>query len=328
MHARKTARDTWFPSRDDDAFFAPPPRHGDIVFPDTAAARRFAEKVTDAPQTLRPAELAAMVLVHEIFHAVIALYRERHPSSFERLFASLETGLEGEVKGTLLAFLRTFPPTPIYRGEDTPEKLLAREGKRAEIELTDEVMLLWLVNQNPAYEPVRPIVTDRDLPPSYLHFVATTNRFFATEPTFGPRGETLIDLLLAPSRENPHSIFAQLAFIEEHWGRALGLDQLPLWRRILWARDFAAEEGKWFFRGGPGPGAPLMDPMRFDHRPEDEPKRFSEDLDWMPRVVLIAKTVYVWLDQLSKKYQRHIHRLDQVPDEESCVGEDQAHARR
>src|SRR5687767_2103959 len=127
MHARKTARDAWFPSRDDDAFFAPPPRHGDIVFPDTAAARRFAEKVTDARE-LRPAELAAMVLVHEIFHAVIALYRERHPSSFERLLASLESSLEGEVKETLLAFLRAFPPTPIYRGEDTPEKLLAREG--------------------------------------------------------------------------------------------------------------------------------------------------------------------------------------------------------
>ncbi len=36
----------------------------------------------------------------------------------------------------------------------------------------------------------------------------------------------------------------------------------------------------------------------------------------MPRLVLIAKSTYVWLDQLSKKYQRPIHRLDQIPDEE------------
>jgi hypothetical protein len=49
---------------------------------------------------------------------------------------------------------------------------------------------------------------------------------------------------------------------------------------------------------------------------EAEPERFSRDLDWMPRVVLIAKNIYVWLDQLSKKYQRAIHRLDQIPDEE------------
>ncbi len=311
MHARKTARDAWFSSREDDAFFSP--RRGDIVFPDTAAARRFAEKVK-AEHQLRPAELAAMVLVHEIFHAVMTIYREQHPSSFERLRLSLDNNVNRT--DTLLAFLKAFPPPVVYRGEESAEKMLAREGKPLEEELTEEVLLLWLVNQNPAYEPVRPIVTDRDLPPSYLHFISESNRFFAQEPKFGPRGETLMELLLAPSRENPHSIFAQLAFIEEEWGRALGLDRLPLWRRILWARDFAAEEGKWFFKSGPGPGAPLLDPMTFGRHVEDEPKRFSEDLDWMPRVVLIAKTVYVWLDQLSKKYQRHIHRLDQVPDEE------------
>ncbi len=36
----------------------------------------------------------------------------------------------------------------------------------------------------------------------------------------------------------------------------------------------------------------------------------------MPNCVLIAKNTYVWLDQLSRKYQRPINRLDQIPDEE------------
>ncbi|MCX6566140.1 MAG: alpha-amylase family glycosyl hydrolase [Candidatus Aminicenantes bacterium] len=36
----------------------------------------------------------------------------------------------------------------------------------------------------------------------------------------------------------------------------------------------------------------------------------------MPHLVLIAKNTYVWLDQLSRKYDRPIHRLDQIPDEE------------
>ena len=36
----------------------------------------------------------------------------------------------------------------------------------------------------------------------------------------------------------------------------------------------------------------------------------------MPRLVLIAKNSYVWLDQLSKKYQRQIHYLNEIPDEE------------
>ena len=47
-----------------------------------------------------------------------------------------------------------------------------------------------------------------------------------------------------------------------------------------------------------------------------EYEAFSADQAWMPNVVLIAKNTYVWLEQLSKKYQRHIHRLDQIPDEE------------
>ena len=35
-----------------------------------------------------------------------------------------------------------------------------------------------------------------------------------------------------------------------------------------------------------------------------------------PNVVLIAKSAYVWLDQLSRWYERPVNRLDEVPDEE------------
>jgi hypothetical protein len=47
-----------------------------------------------------------------------------------------------------------------------------------------------------------------------------------------------------------------------------------------------------------------------------EYEAFSADQAWMPNVVLIAKNTYVWLEQLSKQYGRHIHRLDQIPDEQ------------
>jgi maltooligosyltrehalose synthase len=36
----------------------------------------------------------------------------------------------------------------------------------------------------------------------------------------------------------------------------------------------------------------------------------------MPRLVMLAKSTYVWLDQLSKKYQRPITHLNDIPDEE------------
>src|SRR6185369_10320227 len=95
-----------------------------------------------------------------------------------------------------------------------------------------------------------------------------------------------------------------------------GLDELPLWEALPAVHDLKAEEGKWFHKGGPGPGEPLLEAMRFGRRADAEPANFSPDLGWMPNVVLVAKSIYVWLDQLSRKYGRSIERLDQIPDEE------------
>ena len=50
--------------------------------------------------------------------------------------------------------------------------------------------------------------------------------------------------------------------------------------------------------------------------PAHEYEKFSPDVAWMPGAVLIAKSTYVWLAQLSKQYGRPITRLDQIPDEE------------
>ncbi|HEY8076413.1 MAG TPA: alpha-amylase family glycosyl hydrolase, partial [Labilithrix sp.] len=312
MHARKTARDRYFPKREDDRFFAP---RGDVVFAGSAAARAFAQRLQSAVVGVGPAELVAYALVHEIFHAVIGIFRKRHPTSFDRLLRDLEEKLGARRVETIRAFLAGFPPPAIYRGDETVARFLEREGKRAEDDYTEETLLLWLANQNPAYEPVHVVVSDAELPPSYRAFVAEAKRFFDHEPAIGPRGETLVELLLEPSRRAPKNIFDQLKYIEEEWGHSLGLEELGILRRIAWVRDLRVEEGKWFLRGGPGPGEPLLDAMRFGRR-EDEPMRFSEDKGWMPRVVLIAKSAYVWLDQLSKKYRRAIERLDQIPDEE------------
>ncbi|HEY4752585.1 MAG TPA: alpha-amylase family glycosyl hydrolase, partial [Candidatus Limnocylindrales bacterium] len=49
---------------------------------------------------------------------------------------------------------------------------------------------------------------------------------------------------------------------------------------------------------------------------EAEPERFSSDSAWMPRLVLIAKSTHVWLDQLSRAYGREIRTLDAIPDAE------------
>ena len=45
MHARKAARDAYFPRREDDLFFDR--ARGDVVFQDSAGARRFAHAVNE-----------------------------------------------------------------------------------------------------------------------------------------------------------------------------------------------------------------------------------------------------------------------------------------
>jgi hypothetical protein len=86
------------------------------------------------------------------------------------------------------------------------------------------------------------------------------------------------------------------------------------------ALDLMAEQDhalrlRWATGAGGGDNA---DPHLGIRGPDDEAdeERFSDDRDWMPRVVLIAKSTYVWLDQLSKAYGREIRTLDAIPDDE------------
>src|SRR5262249_21134388 len=98
------------------------------------------------------------------------------------------------------------------------------------------------------------------------------------------------------------------------WGAVLG----QYVYRLLTSLDVIQEERKLVFLG-PGPTAvPTYDPATLAAMGIEgfEAEGFSPELGWMPSLVLMAKNTYVWLDQLSKKYQQNIYRLDQIPDEE------------
>lgn len=326
MHARKTARDALFPKPADDAFFAP--RRGDITFRDAASVRAFADRLnrgegrTEATK-LTPSELGAMAFLHEVLHAVIQRYREAHPEAFEELSRALDDVLGEDKDAVVREFVTRFPPVPVYRhfrGEEeyvdlTPRRYLELAEPPFHAELHEEILLLWITNRNPAYERVRTVVGDDELGARYQVFVEEVRRFFAEAAPFGPRGESLFDLLLGPAKRGG-TILEQMEYVEQSFGPELGVDALPFWEDKQKVHDLAHEESKWFQRGGPGPGEPLLEAMRFAPRDEDLPAQFSADLNWMPNVVLVAKSVYVWLFQLSVKYGREITRLDQIPDEE------------
>ncbi len=327
FHVSRRARDYY---GFDEALFA---FNGNVIFANFYAARTFAQKINEKrppDQTVKAGQLNALGLVDELQHYALKQYREqKNPRVMQEAFDYLtaQIGPE-EVEKTLRRFVQEFPPVAVYRGEITAEEYLRGETGGTlhhQIEL-EEMLMLWLANQNPAFELYRELFDDTPLRQETAYPLVMTGlrEFFAAQPTFGLDNQNLIDFLRLPSLSAPDSLLAQLEFMRGRWGIMLG----QYLYRLLGGLDFIREEEKAVFTG-PGPtlipvfGAEgqrasmaLFGPAGSSYDFEAELERFSTDLDWMPRLVLIAKNAYVWLDQLSKKYQRAITRLDQIPDEE------------
>ena len=216
----------------------------------------------------------------------------------------------------------------------------------------EELLLLWLANINPVFKPFKDLFDDTALKTStaYKPVTAKLPEYFASRPPLSPEAGSLLDALKAPMLASPDSLTGQLDYIREHWAEYLGADL----KRVLLAIDTLREEDiaiwmrfnparpEWYRHGQPGAGhegfvgdeyvgfddayewvtgadGTRQRVRKYDkdyQAPLNEYEAFSADQAWMPNVVLMAKSTYVWLEQLSKKYQRHIHRLDQVPQDE------------
>ena len=216
----------------------------------------------------------------------------------------------------------------------------------------EELLMLWLANVNPAFTPFKELFDDRKLEQEtiYKSVAAEFPVFFATRPPLSPREGSLLDALRAPMLASPDSLSGQLAYIRDNWVDYLGEEFGQVLRKTLLAVDVLKEEeiaiwmtfnpveggkhrhgdGKWSMEGFEGDeymgydddwivGADGRRRRAEQPPPLNEYEAFSPDQAWMPTVVMIAKSTYVWLEQLSKKYQRHIHRLDQIPGEELAV---------
>jgi glycosidase len=292
---------------------------GNVVLADFRAAREFAQRMnrqrdlTAHPeQTVRAGQINAMGMIDEILHYVIGLYRRQaNPYAFREALEWLYKGLGQEaVDTTLHQFASEFPPLTVYRGEVTLEAYLegSTAGTPHRLIVLEELLMLWLANVNPAFAPFIELFdhTELEKNTAYADVASGLQAFFETQPHFGPEGQNLVEMLRSPAIAVPHSLSGQLEYIRTKWSYLLG----EFLRRLLSSLDLIAEEEKASFLG-PGPSR-VIDFAGM----ELEYERFSQDLHWMPNVVLIAKNIYVWLDQLSKQYGRPMTRLDQVPDEE------------
>ncbi len=318
---------------------------GNVVFADIAASRDLAHRMNQArgaeksPElAVNPGALFAMGLIDEASHMLMAHYRETVDAAVMRDALQWFQGRMGgeALDRLLLRFVEQFPGTPVFRGEQTAAAWLGGETDgvaHREIAL-EELILLWLANANTAFEPFEELFDDAALTQEtkYTELSAGLRPFFATKPPIGPDKLNLIDMLRAPALASPDSLSGQLAFIQEKWspivggealrrllllaGDVLREEEVAVWMRFhppTEAERAAAEErrrrGQWGFQPG------RVDLPDFAVT-QNEYERFSQDTAWMPTTVMIAKSTYVWLHQLSRRYGRPITRLDQIPDEE------------
>ena len=276
-------------------------------------------------------ELLALSLLHEAAHRAIVEVARRVPQ------AGVGPALEA-VRDQI--------------GRDPTEELLSEFATRFPgVEPTGEdrledLILIRVANENPAAAPLRGLIDASGFAATELaaamraveHHLAALplpddsrsgTGPLAPEQAGGGGLRTLLDLLREPGRHSPHSLTGQLRFIQAEWGWLLGSGLDELAARVDQTLGILGEEERGLHRrfgggGGGGGGGPRRDPEPADRpveRPvvspavDGEPEAFSTDSAWMPRVVLIAKATYVWLDQLSRRYVREIRTLDAIPDE-------------
>jgi len=289
---------------------------GTVPLDRVPVARRLAASMATTPgpdgasAPVNAGELNALGLLHDVFHELIERYEaEARPGAFRDALAALA---EDRGDDRAAEVLRSYD----HRYVGSPDERHA---------LVEELLLTRVANENPAAEPLRILVDDRPLAhgTDYPAAVGSLERFFAAQPPFGPDGETLVDLLRAPALASPTSLAGQLRYVRDRWGSLVPglMDRLGVGLGVI-----AEEERGMHLRfgggvqGGAGGGGDGGGPGRAEVPSlgglEDEPERFSHDSDWMPRLVLIAKSTYVWLDQLSREDGRDIRTLDAIPDEE------------
>jgi glycosidase len=169
------------------------------------------------------------------------------------------------------------------------------------------MILLYVQNENPAANRLLDLYDDERLEHDtrYIQCIDSLEEYFRHQPGFDTGKKSILDMLREPAQKYPHSLAQQLEFIIQSWGIHLGSHLY----RLLSALDLIQEEESRI--AGPGPSeAPFETGIELDE------ENYSQDSSWMPELVLLAKSVYVWLYQLSQKYATTMASLDDIPDEE------------
>jgi len=261
---------------------------------------------------IRIGEFNGMALMYEINKSLFDLYKEKtHNLKLnEEIYEFLEKKIgRSKLEEASYSLIEEFPPDVVYQEEVKINNFLKEDvrGVENEVHYIDEFISLWLGNINPSYSPFIELFDDESLEKrsAYREIINEISNFFEEKAKFGPNNQNLIEMLKEPVEKFPHSIREQLLYIHDNWGSLLDGKYIF---QILTALDIVREEES--FRGL-GPGESVV--YEYDSM---EVENYTIDKEWMPKVVMIAKNIYVWMDQLSKKYNRTINKLYDIPNEE------------
>ena len=347
FHISRSARERYqFP----DTLFS---YDGNVVFANMGACRAFAyrmNQVRDAgkhpDRAVHAGALFAMGLIDEASHVLLQKYREQYDSqvmSDALAFFGGQVGPE-QFDKLLLTFVEHFPGATVMRGEETPQQWLAgsTNGMSHREAALEELLMLWTANRNEAFHPFAELFEDKPLAERTVYKQVTQQlpEYFATRPLVllpGANPVSLLELLRAPAKGAPNSLRDQLELVRKLWkpllgdalerfltiaGEILREEELAIWmqfnpdaaRTRAEAEEAARRrrergEQQWPTLASTAEVITFGDPMH-------EYEKFSPDTAWMPTTVMMAKSTWVWLAQLSKKYGRHIKYVSDIPDEE------------
>ena len=347
FHISRAARERY---RFADSLFS---FNGNVVFANLAACRTFAHQMNQVrdsakfpDRAVHAGQLFAMGLIDEASHVVMAQYRKKFDPEVMTAaldWFSAQVG-SAEVDKLLLTFVEHFPGGSVMRGQETPQQWLtgSTDGMPHRAVALEELLLLWTANRNEAFKPFDELFEEKSLAEKTVYRQVTKElpKYFATRPLIPLEGKgqvSLIDLLRAPATGAPRSLSEQISLIRRLWksllgdsmdrflmiaGEILREEELAVWMQFNpdagRARAAAEEAARLRRERGEQQWPSIVShsdvPVFGD--PAYEYEKFSADTAWMPSTVLIAKSTYVWLAQLSKQYRRHISRLDEIPDEE------------
>ena len=273
-----------------------------------------------------PAQFNGMKLLHELFHYIMtSSIAARQPTLLENASLKFETEISDKHSREYLSrFITAFPPETVYAGSETPVTWLNRLDNKKY--LLEESFLVWLNSQNPALDQFSDLLTDQNVmnEEAYQKLILTMQTSIKAMGPVGAGNSDLMELLTEPIRHAPSSILDQLRYIQLKWSDLLA--ESPLWSLLPAAIDLIEDEDKYLFfekiaqREEAGKEGHFFEKEAqipsYTSSDDDSPANYSTDSSWMPEVVMLAKSTYVWLDQLSKLYRHPINRLQDIPDAE------------